>query len=126
VAPPAPLTGTRGASPVHVHGQNGLGDIDLDGFTHRPPLQASPMSGSSSWSAPIPGHHDRGDRPADQSGLGLRAAPDIADLVPEVVVMGGAFGEGGRGGNVTPFAEANIHNDPRPPPRCCPPAGPSS
>jgi hypothetical protein len=44
--------------------------------------------------------------------LALRAAPDIADLVAEVVVMGGAFGEGGRGGNVTPFAEANIHNDP--------------
>jgi len=41
--------------------------------------------------------------------LALRADPEIAGLVKEVVVMGGAFDVIG---NVTPAAEANIHGDP--------------
>jgi hypothetical protein len=32
--------------------------------------------------------------------------------VKQVVVMGGAFGVNGHRGNVTPYAEANIHDDP--------------
>ncbi|MEZ9764491.1 nucleoside hydrolase [Vibrio splendidus] len=50
--------------------------------------------------------------PLTNLALALEAAPDIVDLVKEVVVMGGAFGENGHRGNVTPFAEANIHDDP--------------
>lgn len=41
--------------------------------------------------------------------LALQAAPEIAGLVKNVVVMGGAFDANG---NVTPAAEANIHGDP--------------
>lgn len=41
--------------------------------------------------------------------LALRHAPDIAHLVREVVIMGGAFDVPG---NITPAAEANIHGDP--------------
>jgi len=41
--------------------------------------------------------------------LALREDPEIASLVREVVVMGGAFDVNG---NVTPAAEANIHGDP--------------
>ncbi|MGK6315931.1 nucleoside hydrolase [Neorhizobium sp. DT-125] len=41
--------------------------------------------------------------------LALRADPEIAGLVKEVIVMGGAFDVIG---NVTPAAEANIHGDP--------------
>lgn len=41
--------------------------------------------------------------------LALRHAPDIAHLVKEVVIMGGAFDVPG---NITPAAEANIHGDP--------------
>jgi inosine-uridine nucleoside N-ribohydrolase len=41
--------------------------------------------------------------------MALQADPDIAGLVKEVVVMGGAFDVNG---NVTPAAEANIHGDP--------------
>lgn len=44
--------------------------------------------------------------------LALREAPDIAELVRDVVVMGGAFGRNGHFGNVTPVAEANIYGDP--------------
>jgi purine nucleosidase len=41
--------------------------------------------------------------------LALKADPEIAALVREVVIMGGAFDVNG---NVTPAAEANIHGDP--------------
>jgi len=41
--------------------------------------------------------------------LALKADPEIASLVKEVVIMGGAFDVNG---NVTPAAEANIHGDP--------------
>jgi inosine-uridine nucleoside N-ribohydrolase len=41
--------------------------------------------------------------------LALKADPEIAALVKEVVIMGGAFDVNG---NVTPAAEANIHGDP--------------
>jgi inosine-uridine nucleoside N-ribohydrolase len=41
--------------------------------------------------------------------LALQADPEIAALVKEVVVMGGAFHVNG---NVTPAAEANIYGDP--------------
>ena len=39
----------------------------------------------------------------------LKEAPEIVDLVKEIVIMGGAFEVPG---NVTPAAEANIHGDP--------------
>ncbi len=41
--------------------------------------------------------------------LAVQADPEIAGLVKEVIVMGGAFDVNG---NVTPAAEANIHGDP--------------
>ena len=59
----------------------------------------------------------RRDHPGDHRALtnlalALEAAPEVAALVKEVVVMGGAFGVNGHRGNVTPYAEANIHDDP--------------
>jgi inosine-uridine nucleoside N-ribohydrolase len=109
----APLRRPRGASPVHVHGHNGLGDIDLGDFTP-PPAEAGSAAGRIvELVRAHPGEITvLAIGPLTNLALALRAAPDIADLVAEVVVMGGAFGEDGRGGNVTPFAEANIHNDP--------------
>jgi inosine-uridine nucleoside N-ribohydrolase len=109
----APLSRPRGASPVHVHGDNGLGDIDLS--AHRP---LAPDAGRAHERiiALIRAHPGEvtllAIGPLTNLALALRAAPDIAGLIAQVVVMGGAFGEGPRGGNVTPFAEANIHNDP--------------
>ncbi|GIU17519.1 MULTISPECIES: nucleoside hydrolase [unclassified Shewanella] len=50
--------------------------------------------------------------PLTNLALALEAAPEIAGLVKEVVVMGGAFGMNDHRGNVTPYAEANIHDDP--------------
>lgn len=50
--------------------------------------------------------------PLTNLALALQADPKIVDLVKQVVIMGGAFGENNHSGNVTPFAEANIHDDP--------------
>ncbi|MEO3712563.1 nucleoside hydrolase [Roseateles flavus] len=50
--------------------------------------------------------------PLTNLALALRHDPGIARKVREVVLMGGAFGLHGHGGNVTPVAEANIINDP--------------
>ncbi|WP_394165894.1 nucleoside hydrolase [Photobacterium piscicola] len=50
--------------------------------------------------------------PLTNLALALEAAPEIAQLVAQVVIMGGAFGENDHRGNVTPYAEANIHDDP--------------
>ncbi|MFN0185870.1 MAG: nucleoside hydrolase, partial [Aquabacterium sp.] len=50
--------------------------------------------------------------PLTNLALALAHDPSIAGLAREVVVMGGAFGIGGQGGNVTPVAEANILGDP--------------
>ncbi|MCP6380102.1 nucleoside hydrolase, partial [Klebsiella pneumoniae] len=44
--------------------------------------------------------------------LALQNAPEVAGLVKEVVIMGGAFALDGHNGNVTPEAEANIIGDP--------------
>ncbi|MGR5264370.1 nucleoside hydrolase [Photobacterium damselae] len=50
--------------------------------------------------------------PLTNLAMAIQAAPDIAGLVKEVVIMGGAFGVNDHRGNVTPYAEANIHDDP--------------
>jgi inosine-uridine nucleoside N-ribohydrolase len=107
-----PLAGPRGASPTHVHGHNGLGDIAL------PEASGAPDPGAAHDKIIALARAHPGQvtllaiGPLTNLAKALDAAPDIAGLIPQVVVMGGAFGEGGRTGNVTPFAEANIHNDP--------------
>ncbi len=44
--------------------------------------------------------------------MALRMNPNVAELVKEVVIMGGALGSNQHTGNVTPVAEANIYGDP--------------
>lgn len=99
--------------PVAVHGENGLGDVVL-------PVAALPEAD------PRPAHQFIADTVRAHPGevtlvcvgrltnlaLALIHAPDLPALVDEVVIMGGAFGTGQSGGNVTPVAEANIWGDP--------------
>jgi len=104
----APLNGPRGASPVHVHGENGLGDVELSG----PSLPAPDAGAAHARIIELVRTHPGAVTlvaigPLTNLALALRAAPDIADLVAGVTIMGGAFARG----NVTPYAEANIHND---------------
>jgi inosine-uridine nucleoside N-ribohydrolase len=105
----------RGAA-VEVHGADGLGDAGLAQAAgaagavdaraaHRfivDTLRASPGEVSLLAIGPL-----------TNLALALAEAPDIAGLAREVVVMGGAFGIGGQGGNVSPVAEANILSDPQ-------------
>ncbi len=50
--------------------------------------------------------------PLTNLALALGEDPEIASLVKQVVVMGGAFGTNGINGNVSPAAEANMLGDP--------------
>ncbi|MFK0166780.1 nucleoside hydrolase [Rhizobium sp. NPDC090279] len=107
------LAGETSLPPAHIHGQNGIGDIVLD-ESHLPGLD------------PRPAHRFIIDTVRENLGevtllavgrltnlaLALREAPDIATLVKDVVIMGGAFSLRGHNGNVTPVAEANIIGDP--------------
>jgi inosine-uridine nucleoside N-ribohydrolase len=109
----SPLLRPRGASPVHVHGEDGLGDIGVD---------RSRLSSVSSLPAAAAivefANAAAGELrilalgPLTNLALALDVDPSIAGKISDVVIMGGAFGWYGRRGNVTPFAEANIHNDP--------------
>jgi purine nucleosidase len=94
----------------NIHGQNGLGDIDV-------PAAARAESGSAagalvallSEAAPasitlvLIG-------PQTNLALALQDAPGIARAIREIVVMGGSISPDG--GNATRFAEFNIHVDP--------------
>jgi inosine-uridine nucleoside N-ribohydrolase len=102
----------RGAAP-DVHGDDGLGNL------------AGPVSTTRSTD-PRPAHRfiietlsaHPGEvtllavGPLTNLALALAEEPGIAQLVRQVVVMGGAFGIDGQGGNVSPVAEANILSDP--------------
>lgn len=109
----SPLFGVRGKAPQHVHGEDGLGDTGtLEGFKAQP--------GTDEAADQIIAHIRAAPGritllalgPLTNLALALRRDPGIAALTRQVVIMGGAFGEQGRNGNVTPYAEANIHNDP--------------
>ena len=92
-----------------VHGANGFGEIQLP----EPSLQAASQNAAELIVDLI--HKHPGEitlvavGPLSNIALALELSPDIATLVKDVVVMGGAFH---REGNVTAYAEANIWNDP--------------
>lgn len=108
-----PLRRPRGPGALHIHGDNGLGDVRVPVM---PPLPAATPDAAEAIATLIRTNPQRltllAIGPLTNLALALHRDPGIADLVEEVVVMGGAFGTDGRWGNVTPTAEANIHNDP--------------
>ncbi|MDH0865896.1 nucleoside hydrolase [Mitsuaria sp. GD03876] len=99
---------------AHVHGDDGLG-----GVADRLPAPTRPLD-------PRPAHQAICDLVNERPGeitlvavgpftnlaLALEHDPSIAAKVRQIVVMGGAFGLRGHGGNVSPVAEANIMADP--------------
>lgn len=95
-----------------VHGPSGFGDLEAGEVTIAPdPRPAWQYIVEAVKAAP-------GEitvvtiGPLTNLALALQHAPEITRLVKQVVVMGGAFGVNGHRGNVTPYAEANIHDDP--------------
>jgi len=109
----APLAMPRLPQPVHVHGENGLGNVDLGGFALAPLHQLPAAEFIVETIRAHPGEVSLiAVAPLTNLALALEIAPDIVDKIDEVIIMGGAFGHGPRRGNVTPVAEANVINDP--------------
>jgi purine nucleosidase len=109
-----PIEGDHTAPPPHVvHGENGLGNIELPATIL---ATSDPRSGHQLIIDLVRQHPNEITLVAvgrmTNLALALREAPEIAGLVKSVVVMGGAFGRNGHSGNVTPVAEANIFGDP--------------
>jgi purine nucleosidase len=104
-APPAPLG--------WIHGDNGLGNIELEDTADTSLDARAAHSFIVDTVRAHPGEVTLiAVGPLTNLALALQAAPDIAGLVKQVVIMGGAFGTTGVLGNVTPAAEANILCDP--------------
>lgn len=108
-----PLVVEAGEPTTFVHGENGLGNIDIpdEYYGEVDELPADDFI------------IDRVRKNPEEITIiavgrltnlarALDKAPEIATLVKEVIVMGGAFGHHGHTGNVSPFAEANIIGDP--------------
>jgi purine nucleosidase len=103
----APLRG-RLHTARHVHGENGLGDIELP----EPSTKLHPESAARLIAAKA--EESAGELslipvgPLTNIAQALEAYPDLGKKIKEIVLMGGSFS----GGNITPAAEFNIYNDP--------------
>lgn len=95
--------------PDFVHGKDGFGDINYPD----PKGSAHALSAAEFIIEQVKAYPGEVTivalGPLGNLGKALELAPEIADLVDEVVLMGGAAKEYG---NVSPVAEANIINDP--------------
>ncbi|HEX6142647.1 MAG TPA: nucleoside hydrolase [Geminicoccaceae bacterium] len=93
----------------HIHGQTGLEGADL-------PPPTIPLQSEHAVDAIVRILRERPPGsvtlcpigPLTNLAMAFRKAPDIVPRAAEIVLMGGALGEG----NVTPSAEFNIHADP--------------
>lgn len=99
--------------PEEIHGRDGLGNVGLPVARERV-VDALPAPDFISALA----RRHSGELtlvavgPLTNLALALQLDPELPRHVRQVVVMGGAFGLKGHGGNVTPVAEANIFCDP--------------
>ncbi len=96
----------RGSS---IHGDNGLGDVELS------PPTASPIAQNAAHFIIDTCLANPGEitlvtlGPLTNIALALHIRPDLPRYVRRLVMMGGAVNAVG---NVSPVAEANVHNDP--------------
>lgn len=105
-----PLGGVYGGGAPHVHGVNGVGGVDL------PAGVAAADDPAAELLVRLARSHALGDRKLDVLAIGpltnlavaLELEPRLPELVGTLTIMGGAVWEPG---NVSPVAEANIHND---------------
>jgi len=103
------LVGERPQLATHVHGDNGLGGVDVG-----EPLGAlDPRSAAElivETARLRPGEvHLLATGPLTNLAVALRMEPDLPELVDGVTIMGGAAMAPG---NITPAAEANVWHDP--------------
>lgn len=92
-----------------IHGKNGIGEVEL-------PVAARPIEKQSGVDFLIEAAHQYGDDliliptgPMTNLDAAIAKDPEVADLIGNITFMGGALTVPG---NVTPFTEANIHQDP--------------
>lgn len=93
-----------------IHGDNGIGDVEL-------PTPSRALEEQSGVDFYIEAAHKYGKDliiiptgPMTNLAAALKKDPEIADLIGNVIFMGGALTVEG---NVTPVAEANINQDPK-------------
>lgn len=106
----SPLVRNYGKPPTMVHGRDGLGDA---GLTDEPDAEAAHTRASQFIVEAVmsrPGQITLVPiGPLTNIAMALKLEPRLVKAVKRVVLMGGAaFVQG----NVSPVAEANIHNDP--------------
>lgn len=94
--------------PVHIHGRNGLGDYPVPHQPGDEPDTAARFLVERIRAEPGQIRLLAVGRMTNLARA-LQIAPDIAGMVRDVVIMGGAFRVPG---NITPAAEANIWGDP--------------
>lgn len=107
-----PLFAPDEAVPTFVHGDDGLGNVNLP-----PPTRTEEALPAANYLV-----EQINAQPGELTlvavgrmtnlALALQLDPGIQDRVREVVIMGGAVGSNRFTGNVTPCAEANIYGDP--------------
>jgi purine nucleosidase len=96
----------------HVHGKNGLGEIDL------PAPKVRPVEETASDLIIRMARKNPGEitlcpiGPITNVAVALTRAPEIAKLFKEIVVMGSTIFHPGIQGIPTPLADANFWNDP--------------
>ena len=91
----------------HIHGSNGLGEIVLDARGKVPEPQNA-ADGLLAAARANPGLKLITLGPLTNIALSFNLYPELSELVSEIIMMGGAIGEG----NVTPYAEFNFFFDP--------------
>ena len=103
-----PHTGEFAGGVPHIHGHNGVGDVELPRTTAEPVAESAPEM-LVRLAAEHPGLRVCAVGPLTNLAAALRLDPKLPGRVGDVVVMGGAALAPG---NLTPVAEANIGNDP--------------
>jgi purine nucleosidase len=103
-----PIGGSYGGGAAFVHGDNGIGGVQL-------PRAGEPVAESAAEMLVRLAHEHAGALrvlavgPLTNLALALQLEPELPSLVADVVIMGGAAMVPG---NVSAVAEANIWNDP--------------
>ena len=104
-----PLTGIFDGGVPHIHGRNGVGNIELPRAEREPETESAPNM-LIRLSHQYPGELEVvAVGPLTNLGLALAIDPSIVERVHKLTVMGGAARVPG---NVSPVGEANIWCDP--------------